>query len=69
MMGTSHFERGGPGECNPGPESSTVAWEVASGALTCPPVGTWARAFMTVLAAFAALIWVVLKPGPGKPLD
>ena len=32
------------------------------GPLTCPPVGTWARASMTVLAAFAALIWVVLKP-------
>ncbi len=32
------------------------------GPLICPPVGTCARASMTVLAAFAALIWVVLKP-------
>jgi hypothetical protein len=61
-MVTPRFGRGGPGEGNPGPESLTLAWEVASGPLTCPPVGTWARASMTVVAALAALIWVVLKP-------
>ena len=60
-MGTPYFGRGGPGERNPGPESLTrLGGHV--GPLTCPPVGTWARASMTVLAAFAALIWVVLKP-------
>ena len=29
LMGTPHFGRGGPGERNPGPESLTLAWEVA----------------------------------------
>ena len=28
-MGTPHFERGSPGERNPGPESLTLGWEVA----------------------------------------
>jgi hypothetical protein len=47
-MGTPHFEEGGLGG--------------GVGPLTCPPVGTWARPSMTILAAFAALIWVVLTP-------
>jgi hypothetical protein len=68
-MGTPHFGRGGLGERNSDPESFTIAWDVESGPPTCAPVGTGARAFMTVLAAFAALIWVVLKPGPVKPAD
>lgn len=61
-MGTPHLGRGGPGERNSGPESLPPRLGGRVGPLTCPTVGTWAQAAMTVMAAFAALIWVVLKP-------
>ena len=57
LMGTPYFGRGGLG---PGIVDPRLGGRL--GPLTCPPVGTWARAALTVLAAFAVLIWVVLKP-------